>query len=357
MARPRIPRKLLTLPACASGSAAGDPPCLVHLVRVGNDPGLLRDFADALRRHPPGVDFELILAFKGFASSRQTDLYVEELADLEPKAVHLSDEGFDLTAYFAVAARLRRHRYCFVKSQCRPLADGWLAKLDAALAAPGVGQAGATGAWTSRRSWIVYSLGLPGAYRHLLPPAPVGRAYAAMHEEPEPGARISPPRTVLRRLRALPRAPRELLDFGPFPTPHLRTTAFMISHAALAELRLPRVATKLDALALESGRASITNQLQRNGMSSLVVDRAGATYGPADWHLSRTFMQGDQEGLLVAENHTDFYQHSDLDRRRYLSSCVWGASADPAPPRAALSGRAPSARAWRTPRDAATGSR
>lgn len=297
-------------------------------------PNSLREFAAAWRAHPPGCDCELVFLVKGFASPVQAKPYLDEVADLAPQIHFVPEGGFDLGSYFDAAARLRRHRYCFVKSQSRPLVDGWLAKLDAALACPGVGQVGATGSWASAHSWMMYSMGLPSAYRSLLPARRQVRGLVA-NLDVERGAieRPSMAHSIRMRLKTLPNVPKEFFDFGPFPTPHLRTTSFMITHAVLRELRLFEVRTKMDTLMLESGRNSITHQLERMGLSSLVVDRAGAVYEPDRWHRSRTYYQGDQEGLLVAEDHTDSYEAGDLARRSFMSRDVWGKHADPSPPR------------------------
>jgi hypothetical protein len=327
-------RRPLVLPGASSQASSTDPVCLVHIVREVNGVGWLRGFADALRAHPPGTDSELVLAMKGFSSRSQAQPYLDEVADLAPEVLFFEDRGFDLGTYFAVAARLRRHRYCFVKCQCRPLVDGWLARLDAALDRPGVGQAGSTGSWASLHSWLLYATGLPSAYRDVLPPRQVVReVIAAMQVEQGAIERPSAAHSIRMRVRTLPNVPEELLGFKPFPVASMRLTSFVITHAALSELRLFEIHVKGDTLALESGRQSFTAQLQRMGCTSLVVDRAGSVYEPEHWHRSRTFMQGDQEGLLVAENHTQCYAEGDLARRRFLSGTAWGPYADPTAPR------------------------
>ncbi len=325
-------RRPMRLPGVVSGASSSDPVCVVHIVRHVNGLGWLRGFAESLRAHPPGIDYQLVLAMKGFASPGQARPYLEEVADLAPETLFFADSGFDLGTYFAAAARLRRHRYCFLKCQCRPLAAGWLARLEQAHNRPGVGQAGATGAWTSLHSWLTYTSGLPSAYRGLLPERRAVRELtASMQVEQGLIERPSLAHSLRMRLQTLPNVPEELFGFAPFPAPHLRSTAFVIEHAALTELELFVVRTKIDTFALESGRRSVTSQLQGIGLTSLVVDRAGRTYGPRDWHRSRTFMQGDQEGLLVAENQTLCYADGDLEERRLLSACAWGPYADPAP--------------------------
>jgi hypothetical protein len=324
-------RERLMLPEPSGEDAR---PCLVHLVWAPLGVGPLREFAEALRSHPPGIDHELVLAMNGFASAGEARAHLDEVADLEPKVLFFPENGFDMGTYFATAARLRRERYCFVNSYARPLVDGWLARLDAALELPGVGQVGATGAWASGHSWFLYSAGLPSAYRGLMPPAAVARKLAREIDEELGGqGRGSVGDVVRARLELLRGVPRALLCYPPFPSRFLRTNSFMITHATLTRLRLHAIRNETDTYALEGSRWSITRQLEGLGLCSLVVDRAGAVYGPEEWHLSRTLWQGDQEGLLVADNRTLSYTNGDFARRRLLSTLAWGPMADPHPPR------------------------
>jgi hypothetical protein len=312
----RIP---LALPAAAPWVGSADPPCVVHLVREANGVDTLRGFAEAFRAHPPGVDCELVLAMKGFTSSAQAEPYLDAVADLAPQALFFDDRGFDVGVYLACAARLRRDRYCFVNSFSRPLVDGWLEKLDAALARPGVGQVGATGAWASGHSWTTYSMGLPSAYRGLMPPASVARA--------------------LSRASTLRGLPGTLFYYEPFPAPKLRTNTFMIAHETLMALGLFVVRNKQDAYSLEGSRECFTRRLEAIGLSSLVVDRAGDVFRSEEWDRSCTLWQGEQEGLLVADNQTLHYTHGDFELRHLLSTLAWGICADPKPPRDAPAGR------------------
>ena len=68
------------------------------------------------------------------------------------------------------------------------------------------------------------------------------------------------------------------------------------------------------------------------GMRTLVVARDGAFYDHPEWPVSRTFWQGDQQGLLVADNQTRSYANGSYDRRRLLSAFAWGPEAAPTPP-------------------------
>ncbi len=315
----------IVLPPLSDEASADEPPCVVHLARAANGLVPLRTFAGALRRHSSGIEYRLVLALKGFRSPDHARPYIAELADFDPEVLFFSDAGLDLGVYFAAAAQLRSSRYCLLNSFSVPLVDGWLAKLDAALRRPGVGLVGATGSWTSNRSWIAYSLGLPSAYGGLLPPPSVVRRQMRALMTDQPSA-IRSARAEAMRARAL--ALRLLIKQERFPAPSLRTNAFMVSHNTLRLLRLHPIKSKADSLALESGRNSITRQVQRLGLRTLVVDRAGDIFDHQQWDRSFTFWQGEQQGLLVADNRTLLYENGDPDLRRVLSSLTWGARAE-----------------------------
>jgi hypothetical protein len=310
----------------------GGRPCVIHLVRAANGIGSLREFAAAMRAHPPGVEHELVLAMKGFDSWAQAAPYVAQAADLEPTIEFFPDLGFDFGVLFGVAARLRRSRYCFINSHTRPVVADWLAKLDAALALPGAGMVGATGSWLSSHSWLAYSIGLPSLYRSVLPPIHEARRVLLEIDLEQLHVERRSPRDSLRtRLALLSQVPEELLAFAPFPTPHLRNTMLMVGHETLRSLRLFPVRTKFDTYVLESGTLNIVGQLARMGLDALVVDSAGAAYRPAEWYRSGTYWQGAQERLLAVDNRTLAYERGGAARRRVLSALSWGLHADPAP--------------------------
>jgi hypothetical protein len=240
---------------------------------------------------------------------------------------------------------------CFVNSFSEMLAPGWLAKLDAGLAAPSAGLAGATGSWQSLRSGALHAWCIPSPYRRVLPGRRLAREQfiAIEREARDLGARagLVPPEivaganggeqtrtmvaTALAVLKTLPPTPEQLIRFPGFPNAHLRTNAFIAERSLFTCLRIGPVRRKMDAWALESGRDSITRQVERRGLRALVVDRDGDVHEHRRWPGSRTFWQGDQEQLLIADNQTRIYSHGGLDRRRLLSAFAWGADAEPRP--------------------------
>jgi hypothetical protein len=282
---------------------------------------------------------------KGFEHTEAAEPYLALAHDFSPEALYFSDDGLDLTVYLAAAARLRRDRYCFLNSYSEPLIEGWLARLDAALALPGAAIAGASGSWASTRSMKIHLLGLSSAYAGVLPEPRVAMEQFNALETDITGETPAPRSAIRARLERLHEIPERTLPYDRFPAYHVRTNAFMISHTTLAELDLhsvprgaraqtarQRIRQKHDVHLLEHGRHSITRQLQRKGLRTLVVDRDGAAYDHEHWHRSRTFWQGDQEGLLVADNQTRRYAEGDAARRRLLSAFAWGPDADPAVP-------------------------
>jgi hypothetical protein len=324
-------RTPLALPPAARAGNGG-PPCVIHLVRAANGIDSLREFAAAMRAHPPGVEHELVLALKGFGSWAQAAPYIAEAADLDPRIEFFPDFGLDLGVLFGAAARLRRSRYCFINSHTRPAVAGWLAKLDAALAQPDVGMVGATGSWLSSHSWLTYSIGLPSFYRSVLPPIREARRLLLEIDLEQLHVERRSRRDSLRtRLALLSQLPEELFSFAPFPVPHLRNTMLMVGHDTLTSLRLFPVRTKFDTYVLESGSLNMVGQLARMGLKALVVDSAGAAYEPAEWYRSATYWQGGQQRLLAIDNRTLSYDRGDTARRRVLSALSWGLHADPAP--------------------------
>jgi hypothetical protein len=318
------------------------PVTVIHLVRAANGPDPFEAFLDAFRAHPPGVDCELVLAMKGFEGPAAAESYLARAGEFRHTAVYFDDEGLDLAVYMAAAMQLARDRYCFVNSFSLPLVDGWLAKLDEAFASPDVGIAGATGSWASPASRMAHLMFLPSAYRGALPKRKETlEQFMALDVDQRGIDMPAPDRPTTRKLAekwsALSEIPTQTLGYERFPAYHVRTNAFLIGHATLASLRWKDVRRKQDAYDLEHGRRSITRQVQRMGLRTVLVDRHGAAFDRDEWHRARVFWQGDQEGLLVADNQTRCYERASLERRRLLSAYAWGRFADPtAPPGGAL---------------------
>lgn len=315
--------------------------CVVHLVRVGEPQASLRRLLDSYTEHPAGAEHRLVLLYKGFEEDADALApYRAAARDVAHEELHVSDEGFDLTAYRTSAERLRAERYCFLNSHSRILVDGWLGFLQAALASDGVGVAGASGSWASQASLARLMLRLPGPYSGLIDRASMTRVLKDLQGATDPqggDGGVQPStgpgraRAAAAMLRSVPHAMRLTTAFAPFPAHHLRTNAFIVRHSDFIALDGFAVASKLEAQTVEGGRRGMTRQLAERGLKAVVVDRAGRAYDPEDWPGSATLWQERQQGLMVADNQTELYERGDGDRRVALSRYAWGARAHPDP--------------------------
>lgn len=237
-------------------------------------------FARSYLQHPTGIAHQLIVARKAQTADRPARARLEALVgELGASAVSVADQGLDLDSYAAVVREARAETFCFLNTSSEILADGWLALLAGALAAPGVGLVGATGSWESALS-----------------------------------AAPRPLRPMLRR------------RYPPFPNPHVRTNAFMLAAPTLRRLRWPPARRKARALALESGRDGISRQVLAQGLQIVVAGADGRVYPWEQWSASRTFRKGEQENLLVADNRTRQYASADARERARLAGFAWGSA-------------------------------
>ncbi len=306
---------------------------VVHLVRRGNPLASLDRFLDSYRAHDAGRDHRLVLLCKGFEGPDQLAPVLERLDGLRAQRIDVPDDGYDLTAYRRAAERLGGGVECYLNSHSVLRSAGWLEALVGSLS-PGVGIVGATGSWFSAHSHARQLLGIPGA--HGTPVSDRGSYRAQSGRLTDGGAAANPPdarsRPPLRQLRTAAVLGGHLVWFAPFPARHVRTNAFVIRADTMTRLRFPALRTKMRAWRLESGRGSITEQVEAMGLDALVAGRDGRAYRPSEWPESDTFWQADQGNLLVADNQTERYRVADLELRTFLSRAAWGSQARPAAP-------------------------
>jgi hypothetical protein len=296
---------------------------VVHLVRRANGMAPFERFLQSYRAHPAGAEHELLLLFKGFGAAPPAE-YESLLAGLPHRALALPDRGYDLEPYFKAAASYEHRYFCFFNSFSRILAPDWLAKLRAPLAARSVGVVSASGSYQS------FATGYAERERELATLSLRARiAWRMRHIAGETTFAGRAQRAAAWALGAVGLW-HPGRHFPPFPNYHVRTNAFMASREALAGIRVRPLLFKLNALALESGNHGLTMQLLRAGLQPMVVDRQGAAFEKEKWHLSNTFRQSRQEGLLVADNQTETYERADAATRATLCRQAWGEFARPA---------------------------
>jgi hypothetical protein len=264
---------------------------LVHLVWAPLGPEPLRAFLRSYRAHPCGAPHELVIVLNGAQRESPEGAYsraalLAELSETEHRLIELDKPMLDLAAYGGAARLVEHRRLCFLNSYSVVLADGWLGCLSRALDLPEVGLVGATSSWESRAELV------NGSVEHWI--------------------------YQLAKLREKRR------DFPSFPNPHIRTTAFMLERELVLELGLERAQDKRTAYLLESGRQSLTRQVQGRGQRAVVVGRDGHAYDVDGWPRSGTFRGGEQSNLLVADNRTSEWEQATPEQRRLLTHYAWG---------------------------------
>jgi hypothetical protein len=327
---------------------AGAELAVVHLVRQANGIEPLRIFLDSYRRHPAGLEHELVLVFKGFEQGPPGERYRHLAGELDARWLSVPDEGFDLGAYCRAARELPHRRLAFLNSFSVILADDWLKLLAAPALDPGVGAVAASGSWGSHASHTRYNLGLGGPYAGVFADREsTQRVFAELAQGSEEAQAQARGGRVARALRTAGTIARQSAGFAQFPSPHLRTNGLLIERERWLRICGHPPRDKLAAHRLESGRQGITARLRSGAQEVLVAGRDGRAYGCADWPASVTFWQGDQGNLLIGDNQTRSYQLGDALRRQVLSGYAWGERAAPAEP------GAPVTHAERTPSEAA----
>lgn len=297
--------------------------CVTHLVWAPLGPERLRAFIESYRSRDAGSDHRLLVLLNGFERNDDLGPWRAELDGVTHEELLMPEPMLDLAAYSRVVEEVAATHYCFLNSYSVLLADAWLARLLGALDDDRVGAAAASGSWASRSSHLRLGLGLGGPYVGMLgSPAKTARTFRALASEGE--RRAGGP---LKTARAIPST---LVRFPPFPNPHLRSNAFVIEHKLWKALRLATPSSKQASYLIESGKHSITRQIEALGLRAVVVGRDGVAYVPDQWPQSETFWQAEQGNLLVSDNQTATYAGGDLDLRTTLSRYAWGGAANPA---------------------------
>ena len=305
---------------------------LVHLVWGPLGPQPLRRFLDSYRALDPGAQHDLVMLINGLDPQSQDGrdvLKVLDDAEVPHTRLVLDAPVLDLAAYLQAAQRLEHSHVCFVNSHSVPLGAGWLAHLARPLSRPEVGVAGATASWASNLSLTLYMIGFANAYsKAFATRAETWEQFASLLTEQDPDWK--PRGRLLTRIWHVLHL-HYAWRFPSFPAYHLRTNAFAIDRQLLLSLRLRHIDNKTDTYKVESGRRSLTAQIEGDGLKAVVCGRDGRAYLKEDWAASGTLWQRRQENLLVADNQTRSYESGDLARRQVLSRFAWGPSAEPLP--------------------------
>jgi hypothetical protein len=263
----------------SAGSSDSSEIAVVHLVWAPLGAEALEGFLAAYGRFTPGVEHRLVVILNGFDGKADPRRVAVEraLEGFAHQAIVLPSPVVDLTAYREAAPEIDAQTLCLLNSYSRPLVPNWLALLARGLSDASVGLVGCGGSCES--------------------------AYSAAP-------------FWLRRRRGR--------EFPPFPNPHVRTNGFMLDRELMLDLDWPLQRSKLEALALESGKRSISRQVWERGLDVRVVGRDGVAYPPERWRESATFRSDGQRNLLISDNRTLQYEQADAAFKDTLERMAWG---------------------------------
>ncbi len=274
------------------------------MIRRGNDTACLERFLQSYRKQSAGIDHDLIFLLKGFPEGFLEPEIKSLIRNVRHDCFWVPDRGYDLETYWLLVGRKVSDYYLFLNSFSEILNADWLAKIYGNASKEGVGIAGATGSWESlyqdqlnAAQDIVRQRGVAGLFH---------------------------PRVAFNWLRLVAKSGIRRTQFAPFPNPHLRSNAFMISSLCAGQISVGKVRSKENAWRVESGRRGITGQILAMGKRAVVVDSEGTGHEWQRWADSRTFWRGRQEGLLVADNQTRRYQEATDEQREKLTKLAWG---------------------------------
>jgi len=280
--------------------------CLIHLVRQCNGIDVFKAFVTAYKQHNAGVGHTLLLVLKGFDEDEGLSVYRDCINGIEYLEFFVDDQGFDIGSYMEAFQAYRGgfKYFCFLNSYSEPLCESWLELMFRHINLPGVGIVGATGSFQSLSSSAEFK-----TYTY-------ARSFKLFRK------------LILRLI-----LPIYCLRFRPFfpffPNAHVRTNGFLVSTKVLDNVIVHTVKDKMGAYRFESGRNSLTRQIQKMGLRPLIADADGKSYEVSDWPFSNVFRRSEQENLLILDNQTRAYLEGDQNLKVRYSFYAWGKNSYP----------------------------
>jgi SEC-C motif len=232
-------------------------------------------FIHSYDRFATGTSHRLYVVFKGYTSAEHQREAERMFLRIDHVPIHTHDRDFDIGAYKRAAGQISEPMVCFLNSKSEILCADWLRKMTDNLERPGVGLVGNTGSFAS-----------------------IGSIYPA---------------------------------FPDFPNIHIRTNAFLLRRdlfCAIADTF--DIRSKYDCWMFESGPNSLTRQVLRKGLKSLVVGRDGRGYEPSQWPQSETYRSRTNANVLIADDEYRAFPKYDRAMQVHKVDVTWGPFLDPA---------------------------
>ena len=315
----------------------------VFLARRAEGEAPLRSFVESYRRHPAGIEHDLVVIYKGFDGPH-------DRLPVPHHGIEVSDAGLDIGAYLT-AARQLPHRYvCFLNTFAEIAADGWLAALHRFASEPGVGVAGAMGSleslqttlklshkvrWLCNDAHVPYNEALDRYFEFVTAVAckrwrgvNLSMRERFIEQAKTVGWRLrAPGKDFEQRWKALIAPGGHFADYAkipPFPNPHIRSNVFMVERERLLGLGYAAPATKIQACLFESGMDGMTARLRRSGLAAIVVGKDGRGFDLPEWTASNTYRLGGQANLLATDNQTRRMANLSPATRFTFARLAWG---------------------------------
>jgi glycosyltransferase involved in cell wall biosynthesis len=317
-------------------------------------------FAQSLRKHPAGLDHDLIIICKGFERRSEFAVVSAIFKGIPHQITTVDDDiGQDIHSYKAAATRFPHTYACFMNTFTELKSDDWLKKLFDALSLPRVGMVGATASFES----------LNNSYQLIHTVQLLSSARARHDQEMQRsfkwilGSAVYPTKPTLksryRRCRRfigdilynrpaiselLPDCQREwakvsakgspfhfAAQYPQFPNPHIRSNVFMLRRVEMVSMALTEGDPKLAGCAFESSADGLSARILQRGERLLLVGANGKAYDIPEWMNSGCFRSRDQENLLATDNQTrafDSFSNAERETHRMLA---WGSYLDKVP--------------------------
>ncbi|WP_187294371.1 glycosyltransferase [Methylobacterium sp. B1] len=351
-----------TKPVNANKIVARANTALVYLARsIDGSPADFKRFLISYHKFAAGLDHDLIIIRKGEARAPGARRAIEAtLIGMPVQYIDIPDDGYDIQAYFHAAKLLTHEFVCFLNTHSEILVDDWLLKLQRPFTDPTVGVTAATASYESIQDSIMSHdkvMWMLHTERRL--DLDVEAFFASRIDRWFPQkSKISERQDAVRRLideGMIDESVVELDDIlayrhhwantisaegslsgyeifdVKFPSPHIRSTGFMMRRAVLLDLGFELSNDRTDCMLFESGRSSLCARLARRSLKPILVGADGRAFETERWPESGTFRLGDQANVMISDNRVREFMEADDGEREILATFSWGEYRGPVP--------------------------
>jgi glycosyltransferase involved in cell wall biosynthesis len=329
-----------------------------YLARLKEGFSAFDAFAQSVRKHPPGLDHDLIIICKGFKRRSEFAIISAIFKGIPHQITTVDDDiGQDIHSYKAAAARFPHTYACFMNTFTELKSDDWLKKLFEALSKPRVGMVGATASFESLNNswelltkvqWLVtqpaaYDSELYKSFNWIIPPTlqvtatglrsrykRLRRAVGDIwHRRQNIHNILRDHQSVWAGLSSRGGSFQFAHTYPQFPNPHIRSNLFMLRREDLVKMPLQTEGDpKLVGCAFESGADGLSARILKRGERLLLVGANGGIYDVPEWANAGCFRSNGQWNLLATDNQTKAFEAFSDAERRTNSVMAWGSYLD-----------------------------